>query len=434
MDDRQLGQRLVAALPAGTAPDPEQLLAALRDLLPADDPRLEPLTAMAQRPEFLALAIPPQANRPGQTQADAQEEALLRSLSVSHRPEMVARLKAVLKGVREQGASRSSHVMELMDRTSVETSRPISETTWQQFWESLHSAPDPSPNASTEPTAPETTSQEPSTTPMVVDPPSEQPRREGHGRAVRGVLGAVAVTGALAAGALTALRANVFCASLGLCSVEVIDAATAALEKAEQTAMRLNKATAITDYDQATQDLERQVRRIERDGVFSEAQRNSLKTLQDSVNRAVERSKRENADHKTVQEVRAKSGTVQSLPWRQAEKRRLQYLQRLQPIAPNSFSYREAQALRQQLQPPPPIPTEPREVKNPPPSEEPASSYRQPAQAKPPSEPLLDWRRVSPRKEPTNDWRGWSRPRQQPPPAPVDQGSDDAPYRKEPLW
>jgi hypothetical protein len=234
------------------------------------------------------------------------------------------------------------------------------------------------------------------------------------------VVGAVAVTVTLAVATLTALRANLFCSSLGLCSVEVIDAATAALDKAEQTAARLNKANTLTDYDQATRDLAYQLRRIEHDGVFSEAQRNRLKTLQESASTALERSKRENVDRQTVQEVRDKNKSVQSLPWLQAEKNRLQLLQRLKQISPKSFSHGEAQALRQQLQPPP--------------AEEPKNAYRQPDPAQIQSKPLLDWRRVRPREEPTLDWRGRSGPRLQPPADPAELGSDNTPYRKEPLW
>jgi hypothetical protein len=162
------------------------------------------------------------------------------------------------------------------------------------------------------------------------------------------------------------------------------------------------------------------VRRIERDGVFSEAQRNSLKTLQENARTALERSKSENLDRQTVQEVRAKSNAVQSLPWLQAEKNRLQLLQRLRQVSPKSFSHEEAQALLQQLQPPP--------------AEEPNTADRQPGRAQIQAKPSLNWRRVRPREEPTLDWRGWSGPREQPAPEPAEEGSADAPYRKEPLW
>jgi hypothetical protein len=377
---------------------------------------MEPLAEMAHRPEFLALAMPAQANR----SAKAQEEALLRSLSETHRPEIVARLKVVLAGIREKGATRSPMVMDEMDDSSIGPSHPISETTWRQVWESLHSAPEPSPNSSTAPSAhgADTTNAIPP--PTAVVPPSKPPQRTGQERAVWRVVGVVAVTVTLAAATLTALRANLFCASLGLCSVEVIDAATAALEKAEQTSVRLNKANSLTDYDQARRDLARQVRRIARDGVFSEAQRNSLKTLQENASTALERSKRENIDRQTVQAVRAKSKSVQSLPWLQAEKTRLELLQRLKQISPKSFSHEEAQALREQLQPPP--------------AEEPNNAVRQPGPTQIQPKPLPNWRRVRPREEPTLDWRGRSGPKQQPPPDPAEQRSGNAPYRKEPLW
>jgi hypothetical protein len=382
---------------------------------------MEALVEMAHRPEFLALTMPAQANR----SAKAQEEVLLRSLSDSHRPEIVARLKVVLAGIREDGAIRSPGVMEGSDGSSFGAAGPISETTWQQVWESLHSAADPSPNSSTAPSAhgADTANASPPTTAM--DPPSEPPQREGQERALWKVVGAVAVTVTLAAATLTALRANLFCTSLGLCSVEVIEAATAALAQAEQTAGRLNKADSLTDYDQATRELASQVRRIARDGVFSEAQRNNLKTLKENASAALERSKRENIDRRTVQEVRAKRKSIQSLPWLQAEENRLQLLQQLKQVSRQSFSHEEAQSLRQQLQ---------RPQMQPPPAQEPNNADRQAAPAEIQPKPCLNCHGVKPREEPTLDWRGWSGPRKQPPPEPAEQGSADAPYRKEPLW
>lgn len=124
MDDRQLGQKLVDALPDGAKPEPDQMLSALHDLLPAGDPILEPLKVMVQRPEFLALAMLRQANR--QTNAQDQEEALLGSFSKIYRPEIMARLRNVLAGVREKGASRSPMVIEAIDGKSPESSGPIS--------------------------------------------------------------------------------------------------------------------------------------------------------------------------------------------------------------------------------------------------------------------------------------------------------------------
>ncbi len=126
MDDRQLGQKLVAALPDGTKPEPDQMLSALHDLLPAGDPILEPLKLMVQRPEFLALAMPSQANR--QTNAQDQEEALLESFIKIYRPEIMARLMDVLAGVREKWASRSPMDIEPIDGKSLELSDLISQS------------------------------------------------------------------------------------------------------------------------------------------------------------------------------------------------------------------------------------------------------------------------------------------------------------------
>jgi hypothetical protein len=365
MDDRQLGQRLVTALPDGSALDPEQVLTALRDLLSVDDPRLEPLEAMAQRPEFLALAMPRQANLP--TNAQDQEEALLQSLGDSHSPELVARLKEVLAGVRENGASRSPWIMEPIDGKSPESSYAISDKDYNKYLQVLNSA---SVSSSVSSPAPSDQGGESSGSippPPSRDDPPGRPQQMREGLPVWRLVGAIAAAGTLAAMALSALQANRFCTTLGLCSVEVIVAATAALEKAEQTAMRLNKANTIADYEQGTRDLARQVRRIERNGVYSEVQRNSLKSLLKQVNMALARLEREKGERQTSIGV--------------------------QPIHSN----RQNPSMK-------------------------------------PAEPLLDSRRVEPRREPINDSRGWKRPNQSPPSARVDQGSDNAPYRKEPLW
>ena len=149
MDDRQRGQKLVAGLTDGTALDPEQVLSAVHDLLPASDPMLEPLKLMVQRPEFLALAMPRLANR--QTNGQDQEEALLRFLSTSYSPEIVARLREILTGVREQWASRSPKIIEHTDVTSSESSSPISLTDWQEYMKHFNSASISSSNSSTAP-------------------------------------------------------------------------------------------------------------------------------------------------------------------------------------------------------------------------------------------------------------------------------------------
>ena len=149
MDDRQRGQKLVAGLTDGTALDPERMLSAVHDLLPASDPMLEPLKLMVQRPEFQALAMPCLANR--QTNAENQEEALLRFLSTSYSPEIVARLREILTGIREQWASRSPKIIEHTDLSLSESSSPISLSDWQEHMKHFNSASISSSNSSTAP-------------------------------------------------------------------------------------------------------------------------------------------------------------------------------------------------------------------------------------------------------------------------------------------
>ena len=137
MDDRQLGQRLVAALPDSTALDPEQVLKALQELLPVGDPRLEPLEELAYRPEFLAFAMPRQAS----LHAQDHEEFLLGFLKTSYSPEIVARLREVLLGVREQGAIRFPQATDPSGGNSSDSSGPISVPIWQEYMQQFNSDP-----------------------------------------------------------------------------------------------------------------------------------------------------------------------------------------------------------------------------------------------------------------------------------------------------
>jgi hypothetical protein len=136
MDDRQLGQRLVAALPDSIALDPEQVLKALQDLLPVGDPRQEPLEELAHLPEFLAFAKPRQAS----LQAQDHEQFLLGILNTSYSPEIVARLREVLAGVREKGAPRSPQLMDPWGNSSG-ASDPISVAAWQRYMEQFNADP-----------------------------------------------------------------------------------------------------------------------------------------------------------------------------------------------------------------------------------------------------------------------------------------------------
>jgi hypothetical protein len=227
------------------------------------------------------------------------------------------------------------------------------------------------------------------------EPPPEPP-----GRAVWWWVVVVFGLGVLGAGAMTALQSNRFCASLRFCSVERVESVNAALAAAQRTTKRLEDAANMKAFEDEAAYLEGQLQQIGRDGVISDAQRDTLNQLRRKADEAEVRLKREHHHQRIVDQVgaalRSRSPT---------EQERRHWLQELQPVAATSFSHREAQALRQRLQPPPPPP--PR---------------RQPNLSAPPS---------SPRFTPPALPRATRATR---PSAPVSGSGDDAPYRTEPLW
>ena len=357
MDDRQLGQSLAAALPESSPVDPSKVAAVLHDLLPADDPRLEPLEELAYRPEFLALAAP-HGPKP---QLQAQREALLKVLGELHGAEMVDRVGAVLEGLLEKGPFPASEAIQPGDGAFSEAPGPrdapgpISDAALQKHWQSLHSAAVEASVSSTNAPEREIEASVPIPPRTLGEHRFERLPEVRNGRGVWWLVGAVATMGLLGAGGLIALRANHFCKSFGFCSVASFNAATIAVNTAQQTATQLQKANTISAYEQVSKTLELQLQRIEDAGVVSEAQRNSLKSLRGDLSLALARLEREKGDLQIVRQVRAEIS--KGLPGLPSKAQSLQLLSRLQPIAPESFSHKEAQALRGQLRPPLVIPS-----------------------------------------------------------------------------
>jgi hypothetical protein len=233
---------------------------------------------------------------------------------------------------------------------------------------------------------------------LVEEPTGRPPKPTG--RAVWWWVVVVVGLGVLGAGAMTALQSNRFCASLRFCSVERVETVNAALAATQRTTKRLEDAANLKAFEDETAYLEGQLQQIGRDGVISDAQRDTLNQLRRKADEAKVRLKREHHDQRIVDQVgaalRSRSPT---------EQERRHWLQELQPVAATSFSHREAQALRQRLQPPPPPPPRP-----------------QPN----PSDPPSSLRFTSP--APSRATRAT------PPSAPVSGSGDDAPYRTDPLW
>lgn len=223
---------------------------------------------------------------------------------------------------------------------------------------------------------------------------------------------ALVVLSTLGTGAMTALQSNRFCASLRFCSVEKVETVTTALAAARRTAQRLEDTSSLKDFEADTADLEGQLQQIERDGVISDAQRDTLNQLRKKADEAGVRLKRELRDQRIIRQVGADLGNRSP-----TEQERRNWLQQLQPVAATSFSHREAQALRQRLQPPPPpTPLAQPTIPGPSPTGKRFESHEAATQ---PSYTPLDPPRT---------------PRAIPSPSPESGNGDNAPYRPEPLW
>jgi hypothetical protein len=147
---------------------------------------------------------------------------------------------------------------------------------------------------------------------------------------------------------------SISCKFLGFCSSKAINAASSALDSAELTAQRLDSAMTIAAFRQGTTTLERQLRSIEESDVYGDAQRTSLIALREKARQALQRLKKEDVYERVVAEALNDSRSIDQLPRQAEEKQRQQLLSRLQAIDPRSFSYDNAVALRERLQPTPP--------------------------------------------------------------------------------
>jgi len=147
---------------------------------------------------------------------------------------------------------------------------------------------------------------------------------------------------------------SITCRLLGLCSSKAINAAAAALDSAELIVQQLNSAKTIAAYRQGTTTLERQLRRLEESGVYGDAQRTSLKALQEKARQALQRLEQEEEVERIVAEAWNDSLTIDQLPRQAGERQRQQLFSSLQAIQSSSFSYGSALALLERLQTPQP--------------------------------------------------------------------------------
>lgn len=418
MNDRQLGEQLATALAPGTQTGPAQVIAVVSDLLGADLSLLAPLKDLVSRPGFQALSSQPSAN--GGTRA--QREALLNVLGETYQPQVVARLGAFLDGYLASPPGQACIVppggAASRGQTSLGSGTPagaapaavtaIAETVI------LGDDDEDAANAAADPAAGPAAG--------AVDTPA---RTSWKGRKLALLLGGVVAALALTAGA--ALRSNLLCASLGLCSAASIEAAATALEEAQKAANALDEAKDLRSYEAKLNDLDRQLDLIASDAGLSSSQRNKRKQLQQRAEKERDRLKREKAHQQTLKQVNSERESIGKLAPQAAEERRAALLGRLASIPADSFSHTEAETLRLELTPaPPPAPSVPE------PSQVPEGAMQAPPLQPPPQQEAPGWQTPAP--APTPRWSPPPPRYSPPPPSPRDEGDSNAPYRDEPLW
>ncbi len=358
---------------------------------------LAPLKDLVSRPGFQALA----AMRGDNGSTRAQRDALLQALAETYQPQVVHRLADFLDGfLRQPRSAETSAPAEAAAPAQPPRSMPLRSLTVAEtvILEEEAMAFDLQPSQAT------------ASTPIAWVPPQAAVAQAKPGWASgRGIL-LLGLGVALAGlGGAAALRGNLLCAPLGICSAAAIQSATMALERAQMAATDLDKAPDLPAYERSLGELERQLDKIESDAGLSDKQRNLRARLQTQLGQARIRLQQENNHRLTVQRVSTESATVGKLAPQAAEERRAALRRRLGTVPAASFAAPKAKELRQRLEPPPPPPPAP--VSAPPASA--ASTWQAPP-------------------------RGWTPPpreRFNPPPASsAHDGAIGAPYRDEPIW
>lgn len=412
MNDRQLGERLADAIGPASQVAPGQVVAVLADLIGSDLSLLAPLKDLVSRPGFKVLTGQRLAN--GSTKA--HREALLNVMGETYQPQVLGRLNAFLDGyLGSQPTSAGSS----------------SSTAWTD------TAPPPPASA-----VPETEviddDDSTSTAAAGTGPTASSAAVETSARPGRRILLLAAGTaGVLAVATGAALRGNLLCAPLGLCSAASIEKAATALEEAEKATSALDRAKDLASYERALGDLERQLDLVESDSGLSKSQRESRKRLQQQAEKARARQKQEKGHQQTVQQVKKERESLGKLAPAAADERRAALVSRLEPIPSQSFSHGQAEELRLELAPPAPAAPAAPEPEPGGASQAPAPPAAAPERAPAWQEPAPASRWSPPQTQAPAPAPRWSPPPQRsnpPPQGSSDGGGSDAPYRDEPLW
>lgn len=340
MNDWHLGQRLAEALQSQPQAPPSQVIAILSDLLGADVSLLLPLRDLVGRPGFQSLA----PWRLGHGSRQAKRDALLQSLGETYNPQVLARLAFFLDGYLEsQAPSAVSIAGSTQPQPLLQPPTPSVSSLRPDSTVPMTVVADPQDLAAPPPGVP-------FALPVASASTSAMSTRRSPGRRMPLLVASVVAMVALAGGA--ALRANVLCASFGLCSATSIAAANAALDKAQEAAVALGNAEDLAAYEKSLDELDRHLSTIDTDALLGSKGQETRKQLEEKARKGRDRLKQEKSLQLTVRQVKADLESTEAMPQEVAAERRTALLRRLESVPSGSFVSSQAVALREELDPP----------------------------------------------------------------------------------
>ena len=297
----------------GGLPAPATLQAVAADLAADQAELVLPLRDLVIRPGFAAVAA-----KAGSGGGVLERQALLQAMEATFAPAVIAALSEILAGC--------------LDLPSVASSA--------------------GPAAGAESTSGDQPAQpQPQPSPEPAPTPSPVPPARGTAGCAGPALIAIAVAGGLVvAGVVVAVVSTPqLCAAVRLCpQAGRSSASQQALDAAAAAEQALRRAQGLTDYRQATEQLERELLRLSGDALSAEQQR-QRQQLQTTANQARSILQAEEADLKRLEQAQQALATARAAGGEERNRQIAAARQVLAQIPPRSFSAAQANGLLEQL-------------------------------------------------------------------------------------
>ena len=300
----------------GGLPAPSTLQAVAADLAADQAELVLPLRELVIRPGFAAVAA-----KAGSGGGVMERQALLQAMEATFAPAVIAALSEILAGCLDLPSAASSA----------------------------------GPAAGAEPTSAEQPAQpQPQPSPEPEPEPAPTPRPVSPARGTAGCAGpaliAIAVAGGLVvAGAVVAVFSTPqLCAAVRLCpQAGRSSASQQALDAAAAAEQALRRAQGLTDYRQATEQLERELLRLSGDALSAEQQR-QRQQLQTTANQARSILQAEEADLTRLEQAQQALAAARAAGGEERDRQITAARQVLAQIPPRSFSAAQANGLLEQ--------------------------------------------------------------------------------------